>query len=51
MCLCGTLDEYQVLNLTPHEFPSKMNLLVQVINLDRDETQFSSLENSLAPKA
>jgi len=41
----------QVLNLTPHEYPSKMNLPVKVINLDLDKTQFSSLENSSAPKA
>jgi hypothetical protein len=34
-----------------HEFPSKMNFQVQVINLDLDETQISGLENSEAPKA
>jgi hypothetical protein len=40
----------QVSNLTLHEFSSKMNLPVQVINLNLDETQFSSLEISLAFK-
>jgi len=41
----------QVLNLALHEYLPKMNLPVQVINLNLDETQFSSLENSVASKA
>ena len=35
----------QVVNLAPHKFPSKMNLPVQVINLNHDVTPYTNVEN------